>query len=108
MKFKDTKFGDLTGQHYVGNIDIEDLEITSLEGSPKTITGSFKCRGNELTSLEGAPEEVTGSFDCSYNELKSLSGIPMRINVDILSIAEARGFFPRNFSRIDSSFNRTA
>jgi len=32
MKFKDTKYGDLTGQTY--DINISDMELTTLEGAP--------------------------------------------------------------------------
>jgi len=32
MKFRDTKYGDLTGQTYEGNINASDLGLTSLEG----------------------------------------------------------------------------
>ena len=49
MKFKDTKYGDLTGQVYHGDIDVDEMELTSLEGAPKEVTGHFECYGNELT-----------------------------------------------------------
>jgi len=32
MKFRDTKYGDLTGQTYEGDIDVSELSLTSLEG----------------------------------------------------------------------------
>jgi len=65
MKFKDTIYGDLTGQTYNGDINISGLKLTSLEGAPKNVTGSFWCYSNpKLTSLKGAPENVTGIFNC--------------------------------------------
>jgi hypothetical protein len=33
MKFKDTKYGDLSGQHYVGDIEVDNRGLTSLEGA---------------------------------------------------------------------------
>ncbi len=54
MKFKDTDYGDLTGQHYNGNIHVINKQLTSLEGAPKTIQGYFDCSHNDLKTLEGA------------------------------------------------------
>lgn len=51
-------------------------QLTSLEGCPKIVNGSFNCSHNLLTSLEYAPKEVKGNFDCSNNELKSLDNLP--------------------------------
>ena len=76
MKFKDTEYGDLTGQTYEGDIDVNDLNLTSLEGSPKVINGNFFCYNNQLTSLEGSPEVINGSFFCYNNQLTSLTGSP--------------------------------
>ena len=76
MKFKDTKYGDLTGQIYKGDIDVGQENLTSLEGAPERVQGNFYCFDNDLTSLEYAPKEVTGSFDCNNNNLTSLKGAP--------------------------------
>ena len=43
--------------------------LTSLENSPKTVTGVFGCSSNKLTSLEGAPKFV-GDFMCRFNSVK--------------------------------------
>ena len=40
---------------------------------------NFYCPYNKLTSLEGAPQSVGGSFRCRYNKLTSLKGFPMEI-----------------------------
>jgi len=61
MKFKDTKYGDLTGQTYKGDINVTNMKLTTLEGAPQTVGGYFYCSNNKLTSLEGAPQKV-GSF----------------------------------------------
>jgi len=47
MKFKDTKYGDLTGQNYKGNIIVRNMKLTSLEGAPQTVEGSFDCSSNK-------------------------------------------------------------
>jgi len=73
MKFKDTKYCDLSGQEYKGDINISGLKLTSLKGSPKSVTGNFNCsRNKDLASLEGAPETVKGDF----YKLASLLGAP--------------------------------
>jgi len=41
MKFKDTKYGDLSGQDYKGDIDVIGMNLTSLEGAPKSVNGYF-------------------------------------------------------------------
>jgi len=77
--FKNTKYRDLTGVTYNGDIDISDMKLTSLEGAPKIVHGFFNCAGNELKSLEGGPEIVEKHFDCYNNSLVSLKGIPKKI-----------------------------
>jgi hypothetical protein len=81
MRFKDTHYGDLTGQTYIGDIDVFDMGLTSLEGAPKIVRGGFYCSNNNLTTLEGAPEVVEESFFfCSYNYLlSSLKGAPKKV-----------------------------
>jgi len=76
MKFSDTKYGDLTGQTYKGDIDVSFKKLTTLEGAPKIINGNFNCSNNKLTTLEGAPETVDGAFYCYDNNLTSLKGSP--------------------------------
>jgi len=74
MKFKDTKYGDLTGQHYDSHIDVTGLGLTSLEGAPKSLNGWFICKDNQLTTLEGAPKIVGAAFSCSGSELHRPEG----------------------------------
>ena len=59
-----------------------DFDLTSLEGSPKKVTGLFDCSHNELTSLVGGPEYVGDSFLCYDNELTSLKGAPSHVDGD--------------------------
>jgi hypothetical protein len=59
--------------------DCHRNSLTSLEGAPQNVGGSFYCSHNRLTSLEGAPRNVGGSFYCRYNLLTSLEGAPQRV-----------------------------
>jgi hypothetical protein len=79
MKFKDTEYGDLTGQTYDDTIDCRDKRLTSLEGAPQKVGGYFVCSTNQLTSLEGGPREVGGGFNCDSNQLTSLEGAPKKV-----------------------------
>jgi hypothetical protein len=76
VKFKDTRYGNLTGQTYNGDINVSNIGLTSLEGAPKVVEGRFYCSYNNLTSLEGAPRVVKKHFYCDYNKLNSLEGAP--------------------------------
>lgn len=76
MKFKDTGFGDLTGQIYEGDIWVDHMGLTSLEGSPKKVHGDFVIRGNKLTSLKFSPREISGDLNALDNQIKSLIGGP--------------------------------
>ena len=74
MKFSDL-YGDLSGTVYEGDMYIPDKGLTSLEGMPNVIIGSFNCNGNKLTSLEGMPNSIGGDFSCSANKLTLLEGM---------------------------------
>lgn len=79
MKFKDTKYGDLTGQVYKGSISLTNIKLTSLEGSPKEVKGAMFLTDNDLTSLEYGPEIVEGIFSVSNNpRLKTLDYAPKK------------------------------
>ena len=68
--FSDTKYGNLTGEVYNGNIDVRDTNISSLKGSPRTVYGSFNCSSlKHLTSLEYAPKEISGTFFCTNSPI---------------------------------------
>jgi hypothetical protein len=60
----------------------ENKKLTSLEGSPKYVGGSFFCTYNSLVSLEGAPEYVGSDFFCDGNKLTSLEGAPRYVGYD--------------------------
>lgn len=90
-------FGEVTGDF---NIALNNL--TSLEGCPRKVGGSFIAsensirdlqRGptevgwsylvgsNELVSLVGCPKKVPGNFGCGNNSLKSLVGGPKKVGI---------------------------
>lgn len=80
MKFKDTSYGDLTGQVYYGNIYVQDMGLTSLEGAPKEVVGTMDVSGNKLTTLEYAPTKVSQSFSISgNNKISSLQYAPTTV-----------------------------
>ena len=64
-----------------GNFIFKCASISTLEGSPKEVGGTFRCSYCEkLESLEGAPEKVEGDFSCSgCEELTSLEGAPQKV-----------------------------
>jgi hypothetical protein len=67
-----------------GDFDISNNELTSLEGSPKKVTGSFLAHKNELTSLKGGPKEVGGSFIVLHNNITSLQNAPSLVKEDFI------------------------
>ena len=80
MRFKDTKYGDLTGKIFIGNINVSGIGLTSLKGSPKIIiNGGFDCSYNQLTSLKCSPHIIRGSFICNNNQLTSLKCSPKEV-----------------------------
>lgn len=78
--FKDTKYGDLTGQKYDTvhfGINVNDEMLTSLEGSPNEVTAYFSCDKNRFTSLKYAPKIIGGTFYCRLN--KGLKNVKKQI-----------------------------
>lgn len=67
-----------------GDFDIGDNELTSLEGSPKKVLGSFMAHKNEIHSLKGGPKEVGGSFVILHNNITSLEFSPTLVKEDFI------------------------
>ena len=65
-----------------GYFDCSHNNLTTLENSPKSVSGDFYSIGNELTSLVGAPKIVGGDFLCNNNLLTSLDGAPISVGRD--------------------------
>lgn len=59
--------------------EISYNNLTTLDGCPKKIKGSFWCDNNNLTTLKGGPEFVGKSMGCYNNNLKSLKYLPKSI-----------------------------
>lgn len=61
------------------------IGLTSLEGSPKVIEGTFDCSDNSIKNLVGGPTTVHGYFNAFLNSLTSLEGAPRSVGkgVDI-------------------------
>lgn len=55
--------------------------LTSLKGAPEKIDGDFDCRGcKNLTSIDTSTEEVKGNFLCfGCDSLTSVEGLPKKI-----------------------------
>lgn len=78
MKFKDTKYGDMSIKSYQGYIiDISMTNLTSLEGCPPIVIGNFDCSKNNLILLEFAPKKIKGYF--SYKENKQIKDAKQQI-----------------------------
>jgi hypothetical protein len=68
------KFNKINGNFYCkGN---QRAKLTSLEGSPVEVNGSFFCNRNRLTSFEFSPKIIRGDFDCEYNNIKTFEYFP--------------------------------
>ena len=97
-----TELFDLSDVEVTGYFNCNDNDLTSLEGSPKTVRGNFHCHTNHLTSLAGCPETVGGNFNCCDNHLTSLAGCPetVGLNQDLLLrlIGLARKFWGRHLN----------
>jgi len=74
---KGISFGHVSGDFLCNN-----NQLTSLEGSPRTVSKNFHCSKNQLTSLEGAPRTVGGNFHCYNNQLTTLEGAPQTVGGD--------------------------
>lgn len=78
LGFRGVKFGEVYGDFEIG-----DLGLTSLEGSPEKVGGSFKMYNNsKLTSLKGGPLVVGKNFVCVESDLSSLEGSPLKVEGD--------------------------
>jgi len=64
-----------------GDFDISENELTTLEGSPIKVGGSFYAYKNRLMSLRGGPREVS-NFVISDNDITSLKNSPNIVKDD--------------------------
>jgi len=71
-----TKLPNLHDVHVTGWFDCSHNDLTSLEGSPRSVGLNFDCGYNKLISLKGAPKSVDGYFYCINNNITDLEGGP--------------------------------
>ena len=70
------KFGKIEGTMWLSN----DLRLTTLENSPKEVTGSFVLYENNLKNFIGGPEIVGENFTANFNRgLETLDGSPKKV-----------------------------
>ena len=55
------------------------INLKSLKGSPRIVTGWFNCSYNRLTSLEYCPKSITGEFWFNANKITELIDWPKNI-----------------------------
>ena len=98
MKFKDTKYGDISIIQYQNNtIDVSMMNLTSLEGSPNIVIDNFDCSKNNLTSLEFAPKEIKGYFCCKGNrQIKNVKGQIIKYQIEAKEYWTDEGYFSFN------------
>ena len=72
--FKGVRFGRIDR-----DFRCQNNRLTSLEGAPRIVGGSFICSENRLSSLVGAPQKTEDGFNCSGNLLTSLKGAPQSV-----------------------------
>ena len=83
-----------------GGVDLSSLHLTELPDlSDVDVIGWVGCQNNNLTSLEGCPKTVGGSFFCNYNNLTSLEGIPKTIKGNFYIDKSLKDKFPKGYIR---------
>ena len=75
MKFKEGKYGDLSGQDItMATLNLGGKNINSLDGSPDIFRGTFNLGTNDLENLKDSPREIYGDAIFGDNMIKSLKG----------------------------------
>lgn len=86
------KFGKVVGNFYATDLDLRTLEnsprevggnfviysnhhLHTLVGGPEIVHGNFAANTAGLQNLDGSPKEVGGNFEVTYTNLKDISGI---------------------------------
>lgn len=120
--FKDTTYGDMSGQDYRGTIDIRGQGLDSWEGAPTTFYGGFYAAENNFTDFKGSPffkngthlsftknpletldglncEGSVSDFNLSYSNLKNFKGSPSKVlgmfgGHDIPTLESVEGLSP--------------
>ena len=53
--------------------------VTTFEGCPNKVKGTFKCVNEGITNCEFFPKEIIGPIYCYGNKLTSLKGLPEKV-----------------------------
>lgn len=70
------KFGKIQGTMWL----TKNLQLKTLENSPREVYGDFVIYENRFSDFIGGPELVTGDFSANFNmSLKSLDGSPKKV-----------------------------
>lgn len=69
--------------HLQGALYLDHSDITSLEGSPISITGDFDIASTNIKNLVGGPETVGGYYRLNYSTVESLKGIAKEIKLSL-------------------------
>jgi len=62
------------------SLKASNIDLTTLEGFPTFVYGSFYIENNKLTSFQHCPKEINGSFKCGYNQFKTLDYCPVMVH----------------------------
>jgi hypothetical protein len=59
-----------------GDVDLWNMlgDMTKLPVKFKKVSGYFDCSWNKLTTLDGCPDYVGGSFECEHNKVLLKNG----------------------------------
>ena len=76
-------YKDLNIDYQGNDLDIIQLQLTSLSGCPEHITGDFICKFNLLKTLAGGPRQVDRRYNCSDNHLTDLVGCASHISSEL-------------------------
>ena len=68
----------------VGDFDVSNQKLKSLEGCPEIVEGQFDCSFNyDLTNLSGGPHTVTDQYRANHCNLENLVGVATDIGEDL-------------------------
>ena len=107
MKFKETKYGNLSNTIHSGDIILNKLyQVDSLEGMPTRVFGSVLFDEVGIESLEYSPKVVSGDFNVIYSSLRDLKYCPSATNYNFKgNILHTMKGVPNQVNTLDVSNN---
>jgi len=116
MTFKETSYYQKHKGKKTSNetVEMDDYELTSLEGMPTKVDGSVYLADNDLSSLKGISREITEDCSLSGNaSLKTLEHSPKKVNgqfaVSRVSLKSLKGmpeYIGRDFLLYEGNYTR--